>query len=167
MFLVYLVGLREAGPEGKNRSNRNHNLHINTRLAVRHGRVLAHVSGHGRPQGADPLAPVPMDPRSPPHVQLCPEVSLLWLGRWASWTCVPTTSMSHWASTLSQLRTRSDTHARGSTTWSSDSCSYRRSGGLTTIGLGLIPTNNSELEASLGEEPIRGNLYQTLSLPLS
>ena len=29
----------------------------------------------------------------------------------------------------------------------------RRSGGLTTVGLGLTPTNSSEPEASLGKDP--------------
>ena len=51
--------------------------HSNTRLEVRHGRVPAPLSGHGRPQGAGPPAPVPVKPRSLPDVQLRPEVSPL------------------------------------------------------------------------------------------
>jgi hypothetical protein len=63
--------------------------------------------------------------------------------------------MSRWASTSSQLRTRSNTQERGSATWSSNSNSNnpRRSGGPTTVGLGLIPTSSNEPEASLGEDP--------------
>src|SRR6185437_1232681 len=81
--------------------------------------------------------------------------------------CAPPTSTSCWASTSSQLKTDSDTQARESATWSSNNSNPRRSGGPTTVGLGLIPTSSSEPEASLGEDPMRGTLYQTLSLLLS
>jgi len=83
VFLVYLAGLQEAGPEGKDFSSHNHSLHINMRLVVIRGRAPAPTSGHGRPMGAGPPAPAPADHRSPP-AQLRPEVSALLLSSWAS-----------------------------------------------------------------------------------
>ena len=78
VFPVFLEGLHEAGPEGKQLCSHNLSLnHSNMRLEVRRGRVPAPSSGHGRPQGARPPAPIPLDPRSPPDVQLRPEVSPL------------------------------------------------------------------------------------------
>src|SRR6185437_6298029 len=49
VFLVFLAGLQEAGPEGRNSCSSNLSLnHSNMRLEVRHGRVPAPLSGHGR-----------------------------------------------------------------------------------------------------------------------
>ena len=84
MFLVYLEGLQEAGPEGKKCSSHNHSLHINMRLVVHRGRVLAPVSGHGKPQGGGPPVLALVGFHLPPDVQLRPEGSTLLLSSQAS-----------------------------------------------------------------------------------
>jgi len=71
VFLVFLAGLQEAGPKGRNSCSSNLSLnHNNMRLEVHHGRVPAPPSGRGRPQGTGPPVPALVDPHV---VQLRPE----------------------------------------------------------------------------------------------